>query len=140
MFDVTPAIDVDCVDNETILIVERDAAEVIFPVGAVLEEGLLEEEILEMVSVGIVPVPVEAVPVGRFPMMTIPLVEALAIVGVMIEGPLLERRVSEVLGTSVEEPVFVFMEVTVEEPMFDATEDEEPGMKEPLGTTELEKK
>lgn len=71
VFDVTPAIDVDCVDNETMLIVERDADEVIVPVGAVLEEGLFEDEILaeemlEVVPTGIVPVPVEAVPVGGF--------------------------------------------------------------------------
>ena len=143
MFNVTPAIDVDCVDNETMLIVERDATEVIVPVGAVLEEGLFEEEtlageMLEVVPMGIVPVLVEAVLVGGFPMMTVPLVEALVMVGVMIEGPLLERRVSEVLGMLVEEAVFVFMEMTVEESMFDDTEDEEPEMEEPLGVAELE--
>lgn len=47
-------------------------------------------------------------------MMTVPLVEALMMVGVMIEGPLLERWASELLGMLVEEPVFVFMEMTVE--------------------------
>ena len=69
--------------------------------------------------------------------MTVPLVEALAIVGVMIEGPLLERGVIEVLGTFVEKPVFVVMGMTVEESMLHDTEDEEPGMKKPLGVTEL---
>ena len=66
MFDVTPAIDVDCVDNETMLIVERDATEVIVPVGAAIAEGVFEEgerepasEIPEVISMGIVPVSVE---------------------------------------------------------------------------------
>lgn len=145
MSDVTPIIDVDCVDNETMLIVERDAAEVIVPEGAVVGEGLFEakvlaEGMLEVVSMGIVPVPVEVVPVGVCPMTMVPLVEALATVGATIEGPLLERRLSEVLGRLVDEPVFVFMVTTVEESIFNETEDEEPGTKEPLGVTELEKK
>ena len=147
MFDVTPAIDVDCVDNETMLIVERDATEVIIPVGAALEEGVFKErerelgsEIPEVISMGIVPVPVEEVSVGGFLLRTVPLVEALAIVGVMIEGPLLERGVIEVLGTLVEKPVIVFMGMTVEESMLRVIEDEKPGMKKPLGVTELGKK
>ena len=134
MFNVTPAIDVDCVDNETMLIVERDATEVMIPVGAEILAG----EMLEVVLMGIVPVLVEAVLVGGFPMTTVPLVEVLVMVGAMIEGPLLERRVSEVLGVLVEEAVFVFMEMTVEESIFDDTEDEEPEMEEPLGVAELE--
>ena len=131
VFNVTPAIDVDCVDNETMLIVERDATEVMIPVGAEILAG----EMLEVVLMGIVPVLVKAVLVGGFPMTTVPLVEVLVVVGAIIEGPLLERRVSEVLGVLVEE---AFMEMTVEESIFDDTEDEEPEIEEPLGVAELE--
>ena len=130
--------DVDCVDNEIMLIVERDAAEVIVPVGVVLEEGLFEEEMLEAVPMGIVPMTVEAVSVRGYPTMTVPLVEELVMVGVMTEGPLLERRLNEALVMLAEEPVFIFIEMTVEL-MLDDTEDKEPELEEPLGVAELEK-
>ena len=46
MFDETPVIDVDFVDKETILIVERDAGDVIVPVAGVLVMEILPDPIL----------------------------------------------------------------------------------------------
>lgn len=65
VFDVTPAIDVDCVDKEAILIVERDAEDVMVPAGEVLDGEVPEGETLALLPVRMALVPDDPVPNER---------------------------------------------------------------------------
>ena len=95
-------IDVDCVDKETILIVERDADEVMVPVAEVLvievltdvilAAGILVEELPVVVPIGNV-----LVLVRELPLMRVPLSETLELIALTTEDPVPETPVVEVL-------------------------------------------
>ena len=100
MFDEIPVIDVDCVDKVTILIVERDAGEVMVPMAEVPVMEMLAEV---MLAVGVLvkeisvvdPAGNVLVPVRELPMIRVPLIEALELGGLMTEDPMLEKPVVE---------------------------------------------
>ena len=95
-------IDVDCVDKETILIVERDADEVMVPVAEVLvievltevilAAGILVEELPVVVPIGNV-----LVLVRELPLMRVPLSETLELIALTTEDLVPETPVVEVL-------------------------------------------
>lgn len=79
-----------------ILIVEKDAGEVIVPVAEGLAEETLVEGVLVEILLVVVPIGNVLVPVGGIAMMTVPLVGALGAVGLITEGPVPEKRLGEV--------------------------------------------
>ena len=152
VFDEIPVIDVDCVDKETILIVERDAGEVMVPVAEVPVIEMLAEIIL---AVGVlvkelpIVVPIGSVlaPVRELPMIRVPLIEALELGGLMTEDPLPEKPVvempvvTELLTNEVVVLKGVLVELLVAGPVavailldtsVDGTADEEPMKEETL--------
>lgn len=83
-------IDIDCVDNETILIVKRDAGDVIVLVAWVLVKENLPDAVLA-VGVFVDEIPI-VVPVGfvlalvrELSMMTVPFIEELETIGLLKE-------------------------------------------------------
>ena len=100
MFDKIPVIDVDCVDKETILIVERDADDVMVPVAGVLVIEKLPDAI---VAVGLFVDEMPIVVPGGFvlalvrelSMMTVPFIEELETMWLVTEDPVPGRPVTE---------------------------------------------
>ena len=129
MFDEIPVTDIDCVDNETILIVERDAGDVIVLVaGVLIIENLLDAILAVGVFVDEIPI---VVPVGfvlalvrELSMMTVPFIEELETIGLITEDPVPGRPVAEVpvvTWSLVDEAEVVKgapVEVRVAEPIF----------------------